>query len=494
MHGKYIIILLCTLVCFSGLGQNLDPMETKIPEKLYPYLGANDLYGYADSEGNILIKPQYSEANFFQNNTAIVRLEGEKEKLINPDNQQIPIPIEYDELRLHSFSQFTIIELIETYANRWRFWEWKFLPDFSFMGSSSRNRLFDTEVMREKRSLYWLEGDHKIQSKKGGKGNGETYFYLNSVGENKIQIDHNFYRIENQTIKRIVKNVKTGKGVNGGFFLQKKRNHFQIIDSTGRKLSTQKFNHQVEIELEVEGTPYTLVSESHYPTYRKSANFYKDHKGHFYIYPDLSKKFPSEINRYPFQDSITAKEILKRAQTLVSIPDTDRFLLVHGRKVFAIDTAGNWQNPDENREQITVLTRSGNTVWPTASYELGDPVLPDGWKISSFRSLDKTKKWYKVHIRNEDQRLQGVWDTNTQTWIMSPIYYQLGYSMDHKRFLLFQSEKDGKWGFYNLENQQVHIPPTYNSVSGTGWVSLDDLGNRKRFYLDVETKREFREK
>lgn len=479
-------MVLCTLVSFYCQAQT----------KLYPYLGANDLYGYADLEGNVMIEPQYERAGFFQNNVAIVRMEGEKEKLINLDNQHIPIPIKYKELKLHSFPHYTIIELIETYTNRWRFWDWRFLPDFSFMGTPSRNRLFDIDVMREKRSLYWLEGNQIIQSKKGEKGKGDTYFYLNSIGENKIQVDDKFYRIDNGAIKQIAKNVEIGKEVNGGYFLQNRGSYFQIIDSTGRKISNQKFQPLLEIELDVEGTPYTRSTESHYPTYRKSAHFYKDDKGFNYVYPDLNKKFPSKISHYHFQDSITAVEILNRAQSFASIPDTDRFLLVldHGKNVFAIDTAGYWQNPDEHMAQITVLSRSGNSLWPPISYELGSPIIPDGWNISSFRFIDKMKNWYIVRIRNEDQALQGVWGKNTQAWITPPVNYQLGYSTVSNRFLSFQADKDGKWGFYDLENQQVHIPPTYNSIDGSGWVSLDEMGDSKRFYLDVENKREFRDK
>ena len=495
MQRKFIVMVFCTFICFYCLGQNLE-MEANTHKKLYPYLGANNLYGYADLEGNVLIEPQYARAGFFQNNVAIVRMEGEKEKLINSNNQQIPIPLNYNELKQHSFLAYTIIELTETYSNRWRFWEWQFLPDFSIMGSSSRNRLFDTEVMREKRSLYWLEGNRKIDSKKGSKGNGETYFYLNQVDENKVQVDDKLYQIENGKIKLIVNNVKIGREVNEAYFLQKERSYFRIIDSSGKKISEQKLQPLLEIELEVEGTHYILSTESHYPSYHKSAHFYKDDKGYNYIYPDLMKKFPSKINSYNFQDSINAMEILDQAQTFVPIPNSDRFLLVlnRGKSVFAIDTAGNWQNPDENMAQIKVVTPSGKSLWPAPSYELGTPLLPDGWNISSFRSLDKTKNWFKIHIKNEDQHLQGLWDTNTQTWIMPPINYQLGYSIYRNKFLSFQTEKNGKWGFYDLENQQVHISPTYKSVDGTGWVYHDDMGVSKRFYLDIENKKEFKEK
>ena len=94
MQRKFLVMVFCAFICFYCLGQNLE-MEANTHKKLYPYLGTNNLYGYADLEGNVLIEPQYARAGFFQNNVAIVRMEGEKEKLINSNNQQIPIPLNY---------------------------------------------------------------------------------------------------------------------------------------------------------------------------------------------------------------------------------------------------------------------------------------------------------------------------------------------------------------------------------------------------------------
>ncbi len=495
MYAKYIIML-NVLICFSCHGQNAEPLKSNNTKILYPYLGADDCYGYADSEGNILIEPQYDKAGFFYNGVAIVRRNGEQEKLINTNNQIVSIPIKYNELRIHPFSDYTFLELTETYHNRWRFWEWKFLPDFSFFGTSARNRLFDTEVMREKRTLYWLEGQQEIQSKKGGLGAGDTYFYLSAVNKHTIQVDDAFYRIGHQKIKRMIKNVKTYKQLERNCYLQKKGGFFRIIDSTGALVTAQKFVPQLEVELEVAGRYFTLTIESYHPTYRKSADLYKDDQENTYVYPDLNKKFPKKINAYPFKDTITATEILKQAQSFVSIPESDRFLLVtnFGREVYVLDTDGNWKNPNESSDKITVVSQVGNILWPTYPDVLGTPLLSEGWRVSSFRIFNKNENEFKISIRNNEESLQGVWDSNTQSWIMLPEYYWIADHPIRNRLVRFQIKKDGKWGIYDLESNTVHIPATYDYINKDGWVRLYENNDLKEFYLEIATRREFRDK
>src|SRR5699024_5936282 len=111
----------------------------------------------------------------------------------------------------------TILELVKTYSSRLRFWEWKFLPDFSFMGSSTRNRLIDTHVLREKRSLYWLEGKRKISSKTISKPKGNSYFHIKIIDEYTIQIDDRIYISDNTTIRPIIKNLISTDKLYGGY-------------------------------------------------------------------------------------------------------------------------------------------------------------------------------------------------------------------------------------------------------------------------------------
>lgn len=496
MQGKYLMTVLIVLSCCSCYGQTADYMELDTKKELYPYLGVNDLYGYADIMGNVVIEPQYERAELFSNGVAIVRKEEGMTQLIDTDNRVISIPLKYDQLTLHPFSNYTLLESTYQYTNRWRFWEWKFLPDFSFLGSSTRNRLFDTAVQRERRTLYWLEGQRELTSKKATKSKADAYFYLQPVTEeNTLQIDDGFYRAEDSRIKRIAKGVVAYKWLEEDHYLQKKGSTLRVIDSTGRQVMPHRFRPIMELPLEVEGQHFPLATELYEPTYYKSGDFYQDDKGNLHVYPDLKKTFPQHIHPYPFSDSIDATEILKRAQSFAPIAHSDRFLLAldYGKRVFVLDTAGNWHDPKESIGQITVVSPSGSILWPSYRDVLGTLPLSDGWRVSAIRAYGATQDLFKVSIRNEEQRLEGVWDRKAQHWVATPQYHQISSVIHRYPFVAFQVEKEGKWGFYDLERKQVHIPPTYDYADGRHWVALYSETNNL-FYLDIASKREFRER
>src|SRR5690606_25423205 len=385
----------------SCFGQQTTQMEQDTTKTLFPYLGIDGRYGYADSHGNVRIEPQYDRAEFFHNGVAVVRRKGEKDMLINTDNQPVPIPVKYTSLRLLPVQGYTFIELSEEYTNHWRFWEWQFLPDFSFFGTPSRNRLFDTEVLREKKTLYWLEGRHKIQSKKGDKGKGKTDFAVRPVAEKRVQVDDKFYQMEPSTMKGIAKGVITHKNVEGSYYLQHKGKFLQVVDSTGKRVMPIKLQSITELTLDVDGVPLVLPTEIRQPFYYKLADFYEDESGNSYVHPDWSKRFPRHIKPYPFQDSITAAEILKKAQAVAAVPESDQFLLTldFGDRVFALDTAGNWQNPNAIIGKITVVSRSGSILWPGYESVLGSLTLPDSAKVTSFHPFEQHSNWYMVRIQ-----------------------------------------------------------------------------------------------
>ncbi len=486
------ILLSLTLLFCTCVHQHIWVMDSN--RTLYPYLGTNELYGYADFDGNVVIEPQYKHADFFINGKAVIQTTDGQRKLIDSDNQEIHIPIKYDEVKIHTLGNQTILELVKTYSSRLRFWEWKFLPDFSFMGSSTRNRLIDTHVLREKRSLYWLEGKRKISSKTISKPKGNSYFHIKIIDEYTIQIDDRIYISDNTTIRPIIKNLISTDKLYGGYFLQKKGNYSQIIDTNGNRITDKEFKSYHQFELEVAGHYLALKVQSMSP-YHRSANLYVDDKMNAYVYPDMVKKFPKKINEYPFQDTISAIKILKSTQVFESIPDSDQFLLMRnfGKEVYALDTLGNWRDPEESMGKISVTTRSGAILWPKHSAVLTTISLPKGWEVSAYYDIDENPRWYRVKIQKDKIARYGIWDIHSESWIMPPEFYWVGYDILEGNFVAFQKEENGKWGFYDLENQQLHIPPIYDYCINS-WVNIYDREKGNPFFLDIKNKKEFREK
>src|SRR5690554_4287145 len=142
MINKEVTLIWIFFIFIYCQGQAFQNMKEDNEQELYPYLGRNNLYGYADKDGNVIMKPQYDEVDFFYNGIAVVRKKGEKEILINKKNEVIPIPQEYDELYLYPTFDQVFIEVKKYTTNRLRFWQWEFLPGFHIIGGgSSDNRL-----------------------------------------------------------------------------------------------------------------------------------------------------------------------------------------------------------------------------------------------------------------------------------------------------------------------------------------------------------------
>lgn len=495
---KPYLFFTALLVCMSCSAQTFDDTMPVDNKTLYPYLGANDRYGYANPEGQLIIEPEYTHVSFFLNGLAAVRRDGGKDSLINTDNRVVPLPADYDELRLQSYGDHVLVEATRYYTNRWRFWEWRFLPGFSIIGGgSSDRRLFDTEVAREESTLYWGNGLKKMKSKKGGYGGGETVFFVQDRGEGVVQVDHELFRMDDGRLSRLAKHVEPYKTVDGGFLLQKRiGGSFRLIDHQGNAVSRERFKQISEFLVRVAGKEVVLKSNRGIDRPRTRVELYRNRENQVFVYPDLGKEFPTDIASYPLNDSISAETILTRAQSIASIPNTDRFIIVadFGKTVNIVDTKGKWHDPEENQHDFKVLSAGVNNIlWPTPEFFMENAEIPDGWELKHIREVRRSpKELFLVRFENEDDSAEGVWDRENQHWLMEPAYHRINAWTYRTPFIAFQKEKDGLWGFYDLELRQEHISLRYNRMQGGGWVGIDSEPRSQLFYLDINSKREFR--
>lgn len=496
-EAKIISFIFFFLACISCQAQVVDTMPMP-NDVVYPYLGANDQYGYADAEGQVIVEPQYLQAGFFHHGIAWVRTEGYHDKIIDCDYDSIPLPEPYDELRLRDMPTHAFIETTRFFTNRWRFWEWRFLPGFSIIGGgSSDSRLFDTEVAREESTLYWGKGLKKVKSKKGDRGGNETVFYVQDRGEGVVQIDHELFRMEEGHLSRLATDVEPYKTVDGGYLLQKRMGgHFRLIDHHGNAASRERFKSISEFLVRVAGKEVVLKSRRGIDRPRTRMELYRNRENQVFVYPDLEKEFPTAIEPYPLDDSISAETILTRAQNIASIPNTDRFIIVadFGKTIHVVDTKGKWHDPKDNQRDFKVLSAGVNNIlWPTPGFFMENAEIPEGWKLKYIREIRRSaKELFLVRVENEDNSAEGVWDRENQQWLMEPMYHRINVWTYHAPYVAFQKEKDGLWGFYDLERRKEHIPPRYNRVQGGGWVGVDSEPRSQLFYLDIRNKREFR--
>lgn len=488
---SFCLMIFC-IVCKAQIMENTTPDSERT---LYPYLGANNQYGYADAKGKVVIEPQYTSVNFFYNGLAVVRINGGQEQIINTHNEVVPLPVHYDEVRIHAVAHYAFVETTEYYDNRWRFWEWRFLPGFSIIGGgSSDSRLFDTKVAREKRTLYWWEAGELMATKRGRRSAGETYYFLRDVGGGVVQIDDELYELEGSKVKRLARNIEPYKMVDGNLLMRKTNRGYRIVDNRNNDVLKRTFKPRSEQVLDVADSTFVMKTEN-MGIRRKPIEWYVDNENQVFVYPDFSKPFPTRIHANTWSEDASSLGILTKTQQIASIPHTDRFLMVlnFGKTVHALDTTGVWHDPETHYDDIRVLSAGvSSIIWPPYRYFVGDPPLPEGAEIQRVQEFGRDTKVFQVTITNGEKRRIGVWDSGLSEWLMEPIYAQIHMYRIQPRFLSFQSVEDEKWGFYDLSERSIHIPPIYDSVQGNGWVRMEAESNQQFFYLDITTKLEFR--
>lgn len=485
-------MILIPLYCNA---QPINSSEMNEETTLYPYLGLNNLYGYSDSLGNVVIAPQYENTGFFHNGIALVNREGEKDILINTDNEIIPISEKYEHLNFYLVGEETVVELTHYYINRWRFWDWEFLPDLNILGGNSpQKRLFDTEVSREKHTLILVERNEKLKVNKGERGDLGLHHRLYYLEDEIVWVDDELYRLENKKVRKIAKNIVKNLTSEAPHFIQKKGGFFQVIDKNGGLVYDKKFKLTLNLELTVNTKEVVIPTESVHPYKSMMGDFYRDKQKNIFLSPDFEKPFPKMIQEYTLSHAITAEDIIKKAQVISPLDSTDRFVLVlnFGKDIYVIDTAGNWHSPEENYKEIRVVSRAeSKIIYPPHNYFIENPNLPDGWKIYSIVEFHNNNALLWVETRSENERLQGVWDLNTKEWLVKPKYYSINFWTYAAPYVGYQTKENGKWGFFDLEESRVHIEESYETIHGGYWGTQNNTS--RPFFIDVKSRKEYRE-
>src|SRR5699024_6602986 len=206
---KKLMILLCVLFSSSVYSQHGLPASEVQHQTLYPYRDKSGKFGYADENLQIHIEPQYKKVELFSKQGFAVITDSLDRKGVIDKNNKVIIAPGYDAIQLHVLEDFTLGEVLKTYYTRWRFWEWEFLPGFSFMGAGGDGRLFDTKVKRIKKTVFILgDKSRKIRSKRLTPAYINTYFDIKTLDSNHVLIDDRLYDIGANGARFIASRIK----------------------------------------------------------------------------------------------------------------------------------------------------------------------------------------------------------------------------------------------------------------------------------------------
>lgn len=487
--------MVSVIACVACQAQSGNPTEMIGSNVLFPYLGADGRYGYADSSLKIVIPLQYSSAELFDSNgLAVVRNEDGKYGVIDTDNRLL-VPFERERFRLFTVGDQTLMESSTQYTNSLRFWEWRFWPGFSLTGGGTDKRLFDTNVRREKVTLKWLGKNKVIKTRRGAAGAFHLRFRIRHLGENRVLVDNDLYKIDRNSSNKLANDIENI--VNDQWLLQYSAKGYRLLTTNGEPLGRGWLQSLAEIDLNINQQKHTLLIKKHdkFGLHTKG-DFYRDDENNTFVSGDFDKVFPTNIQEYVGSDTLSARNILDKSRYISPISGTDRFMIVSSdlKTLVALDTEGHWHPAEEHYNDFRIVSAARTAIlWPPHSHFLNEQDIPSGWEVHRVAEFN-VDEWYKISIRQDKKRLQGLWDKTRKVWVLAPEYYAVNRLGSAEQFISFQSVEKGKWGVYDLKEQRIHIPEIYHSISPDGMVQLIESNQRLTFYLDVETRREFRDK
>lgn len=280
-------------------------------------------------------------------------------------SNKIVLQPKYEYAMFYSLNDYTLVEVHRDYTNRWRFWEWDFLPGFSVTGGTGDNRLFDTKVPRRKKTLYLLSDKQprKIWSSRETIGRFH-HFNVRPMDNNQVLINDRLYQISDKGSRLISKNVKDQLTTDTYAYEKNKRLH--IIDRQGKRIDKKVYQSIDSLTFKVSSGELTVNLVKFSP--RLIAPAYQFDNGNIYIFPDFKKTLPLHIKPNQHKGDLTTEELIEGVWLITTVPNTDFFVFLsfrNGERFYRLlDTQGNWHLTLPDTIDFEIVLPTGHVIWP----------------------------------------------------------------------------------------------------------------------------------
>lgn len=491
---KWIFLLTIVFIGSTSAQQNKNMNINQASTiDLFPYMDRNGLFGYVDEKQQIYIKPQYKDASLFDHNGYAVVTNNENEDAVIDKSNTIIVPYVNEFIELVTLDDYTLAKVMDSYDANYRFWEWRFLPGLNLLGGGSNDkRLFDTDVVRLRETLFLLgKKNRKMASITRSIENRSINLKTHPLTNNQFLLEGNLYTIGKNGPKKLASNII--QKIDSNTFLQQGAGFIRIIDHNGIPISKDKYKAVKALELKTEDTIASLDLDKE--MYLRITNPFQDQKGNIFIDPDFSKSLPKQVNDHTLSKGITTADILNRVRNIRAIPHSNYFLFLGNfgeSQHLYLDTEGNWHDTLPDSVSLTIVNNINEIKWPKANHYISSKDIPEGYQVYTIERSGSSD-YYMIRLRNEEkQQLAGVWDFGAKQWLIPPKFYQI-YSLgnDFMKWR-YSLEKNGTWGIVDQKGT-VLIEPTYPSISTDGRVQLKEDGKYISFYLHLPTLKELRE-
>lgn len=515
MKSIYLILIVMFL-SDTGIAQE------KSTTTLYPWLARSGKFGYCDSAGKNIIKPRFDDAQPFRNGYAIVGENG-RYGVIDAAQRTI-IPLEYPSAQLFSDGLFDLVITKKGYNAWWRFWQWKFIPEFNILSTSNHGPFLVTKVPKATWTILSIP-DKKVllrQKRMEGKTDNAQYWKKDWYPDQGIPADiqisssGNSLKVRNKLflcgadhkLKHVAGHVL--ELMNDTAALIFKNGKYVKLDITGEVQEKETYVMLDSVQFQVDPGITVDVkkqSEEMYPFPTIAAFILKGADGNTYLSPELSKPLPIHVQDYKRGDvSGTAAEIMKRAITIASLPGTQYFLVVSAfgenneRKCLLLDSNGNWHTNIPAYEGLDQMLNNGDLLF-TRGTKKG--ILTNDLKFKDlpfdYRAYPLPFSKYMYSGKDVVTQKYGIYNTAKQDWQVSPGYSYIGNEIAPGSCIYTEIRKDENgterewYGLVDIKTGKVITPSIYNMITHDGRVGVTENGQQIYFYINPITGKEYRE-
>lgn len=507
------------------LGYKNYAQETYTSLHLIPWLTAEGKFGYADSSGKMLIRPQFDDAQLFRNGFAVVG-KNSKYGVINTSGKFV-IPMKYPFVQINKHGHFTLGIFKKEHNAWWQFRHWKMLPEWNILGGKSDPFLV-TKVPRAKWSIVSLPNRKTLFRKRRMDDKdlwGTSQYWKKdwqpdrtppadvsvSSTDSLIAVSNAVFNLgESKKLKKINARFQYFTA-SGEMMVQTGKNSYQIINEKAKPVNHTIYSKEnYLIVQDARNARITIpVNNAEMPAYPVITALFKNSSGEYFLLPDVKVPFPSVIQDYKVDTNmLTASEILNQAVIISAIPNTTDFLVASGAghdssggwNGFILKKDGSWNTKIPLMRGIKEMLDDGRIVYNSGKNK---GVLDTNYIFYSMPAeyiVPSINHHFWYMGKDTASGKYGVYDAKNKRWQVMPKYSYLQdeilpgiaiYTVIKQDSISNQKEW---YGLINIDKDKEITPPEYDRISTDGRVWKNVGGKQMSFFINPETGEEYRDK
>ncbi|MGL4583802.1 MAG: WG repeat-containing protein [Flavobacterium sp.] len=492
----------------------MDTTSTNKTAVIYPFLDKGGMYGYCNQDKQIVISQQYADGELFtKSGYAVVRDKLGYSGVIDLDNKEV-LKCKYDKIELYEVGGFTLALTVHAYHVHSHFWKWKFLPNFSFMGTStSLKPLMGTEVIREKTMVLVLDTKQVLETKTATREvvySGTTSIKINQIGSKLIQVGDDLYFAKKDRLKRIVKKVVSTYD-NGLRWVRKVNDEeVRVYNLKGKRIKSYEIIPQPIFPITYKGKEYKVRMHTENSHLMAKPIICRDTTGNgrYYVNYEFDMYIPVHLKVINIKGERTIQNIWQNVVNIYPVASQQFFVievapLEEGNKMndyYVLTKHGVLKDCLDKPSDYSITSYYNEVIWPAKELLIDEKDIPQGFLLEKIKTINSLREpMYFVSIKKDQISKVGVWNVDLRQWVLPPDFSSLRL-MRNNKYCIFQLEEGGLYGILDMNVGAIVYDPVFKHVrDGGDYLAEIELEREEKevkneyncFYLNLANGEEF---